>query len=390
MLTRIKHCIPALILCFLLFCSYACAEDLRFTLQDGGLDLGIHSIHFPSFQDATPDSEGGLTSAVNALLAERIPARELTARLGAVMSSPVPLVSTWEGFIANNLLSVHLHASGPLHRELSDSEDYAVLVDLDALSIVPWQSFFMDPAKALQVIEEKLEWEIAPALSPHLINADIVPASDVFAADQWSFTLYYPSSRLMTLSGNAGQIRFFWYELQDILDTRPGSLADRLGIVSGYSLDKTSADEIRKCVEAGAFPSVPAAVGDALKPLVEKHPLLHDPDNIEGARIFALEGASMQDIFLLTDDLFVNSYENSIIEGIRADTMCLYGLCTGKTLQEEWRSTLGNPDASVILDSDAAELLRLDAGISDYYSFGHHTLRLHADENHILRSIIIQ
>jgi hypothetical protein len=194
----------------------------------------------------------------------------------------------------------------------------------------------------------------------------------------------------MTLSGNAGQIRFFWYELQDILDTRPGSLADRLGIVSGYSLDKTSADEIRKCVEAGAFPSVPAAVGDALKPLVEKHPLLHDPDNIEGARIFALEGASMQDIFLLTDDLFVNSYENSIIEGIRADTMCLYGLCTGKTLQEEWRSTLGNPDASVILDSDAAELLRLDAGISDYYSFGHHTLRLHADENHILRSIIIQ
>lgn len=388
--TPMKHRVPALLLCVLLFCSYASAEETRFSLEDAGLDFGIHSVHFPRFLDAMPEDQGNIGTAINNLLAEAIPARELTARLGAVLSSSIPLISTWDGWISGNFLSVRLHASGPLHRDLPDSADYAVLIDLDSLSIVPLRSFFKDPDQAMQTIEEKIEWEIAPKLSPHLMNADLLPIPDMYHADQWSLTLYYPSSRFMTLSGNAGQIRFFWYELLDALDTRPGSPADRLNIISGSTLNEESAVAIRQCVEAGAFPSVPAALGDPLKDLIAKYPLLHDPDNIDGSRIFELEGAPMQNILFLTDDLFVNSYETSIVEAIRADTMCLYGLCTGKTRQEEWRQVLGTPDASVTLDPAAAELFRLEPGTSDYYHFGSHTLRLHADEEHILQSMIIQ
>ena len=379
----------AFALCAVMICFCAYAEDSRFSLEDGGLDLGIHSLHFPRFSDTAPDGSK-FSEEINALLDDALHSRELSARLAAVLSSSVPLTSIWEGSITRNLLSAHLHASGPVERNYSETVDYAVLIDLDTQSVVPLSAFFTDPETALSVLEEKLEWDIAPTLSPHLVNADILPVPEVYRADRWSVTLYYPSDRLMTLSGRAGQVRFYWYELRDLLDLQPDSPADRLQISSGFTLDSTSVEGIRTSVENGRFPTVPVTLGDSLKQLAASYPLLHDPDNITGARVFELEGAPMQNIQLLTDDLYVNDYENSIVEAIRADTMCLYGLCTGKTTMNEWRQVLGDPDSSVVLDAESAELVRLNPGTSDYYHFGTHMLRLHADEQNILQSIFIQ
>ena len=197
---------------------------------------------------------------------------------------------------------------------------------------------------------------------------------------------------IVQVSGeNVGYVRKASYPLlKDLLDLSEGSPAARLGVDSGYTLDSSSVDGIRVSVETGTFPSVPVKLGDALKDLVSEYPLLHDPDNITGARLFELEGAAMQNVQLITDDLYVNDYENSVVQGIRADVMCLYGLCTGETTQEEWRRVLGEPDSTVALDAASAELVRLVPGTSDYYSFGSHMLRLHADEQNILQSIMIQ
>ena len=387
--TPITLRILTLVLCILMLCFAAQAEDARFSLEDSGLDLGIHSIHFPRFSEQSAEDDS-LVQDINTLLDHALHSRDLTARLASVLSSAVPLISTWDGALYHDLLFAHLHVAGPIRRDFAESADYSVLIDLATRSVVPLSTFFQHPEDALSVLGEKLEWEIAPTLSPHLINAEILPLPETYGVSPWSVTLYYPASQLMTLSGNAGQVRFYWFELKDLLDLSEGSPAARLGVDSGYTLDSSSVDGIRVSVETGTFPSVPVKLGDALKDLVSEYPLLHDPDNITGARLFELEGAAMQNVQLITDDLYVNDYENSVVQGIRADVMCLYGLCTGETTQEEWRRVLGEPDSTVALDAASAELVRLVPGTSDYYAFGSHMLRLHADEQNILQSIMIQ
>ena len=390
MYTSMNRWISFLVVCFLLVCFGAAAENSRYSLTDAGLDLGIHSIHYPRLTDSENDADSSITEKANETLADVLHAKALTARMASVLSSSVPLVSYWDGQIVNDLLSAHLHVSGPIEHERSDSADYSILLDLRDLSTVPFSSFFSDPEAAEHAIAEILEWNIAPTLSPHLANAEVLPLPEAYGADPWSLMLYYPSSQLMTLSGNAGQIRIYWYELQNLLDTSEGSPADRLGILAACTLSEASFPLIRAAVESGSFPSVPVTVGDSIKQLAQKHPLLHDPDNIEGSRLFELEGAPLQGIQLLTDTLSLNSYETSVVEAIRADSMCLYGLITGMTTQEAWRQILGEPSATVTLDAETAELYRLVPGVSDYYTFGSRTLRLHADESHTLQTLFIQ
>ena len=50
---------------------------------------------------------------------------------------------------------------------------------------------------------------------------------------------------------------------------------------------------------------------------------------------------------------------------------------------------LGEPDASVALNEDDAYAYNLETGTSDYYNYGAHQLRLHADAEGVLRNIFI-
>jgi hypothetical protein len=77
------------------------------------------------------------------------------------------------------------------------------------------------------------------------------------------------------------------------------------------------------------------------------------------------------------------------VQGIRADRLNFYGLCTGVTAIEDWRAALGEPDNTLTVDENRAESWRIVPGTSDYYTFGDYRLRLHADESGVLRSVFL-
>ena len=101
-----------------------------------------------------------------------------------------------------------------------------------------------------------------------------------------------------------------------------------------------------------------------------------------------MEDGAFRGTYLLTDAL-TDGWENSVVQGIRADRANFYGLCIGSTTQAEWRAVLGEPDASVALNEDDAYAYNLETGTSDYYNYGGHQLRLHADAEGVLRNIFI-
>lgn len=56
---------------------------------------------------------------------------------------------------------------------------------------------------------------------------------------------------------------------------------------------------------------------------------------------------------MLTDAL-LETWDHSVVQGIRTDRANFYGLCTDVTTQAEWRAVLGEPDASVDINEDDA------------------------------------
>ena len=364
-------------------------------LTDAGLDLGIHSVHYPRYTDKDQDSES--IEAVNETMQNALSVAELTGRLATLISSAQPLQASWDGFCADSCLSVHLHASGPISTALPTAHDRVCNLDLreeQAIKPITLEDFFTDVPAACEQMEDMIEYTILPELSAHLMVCELTPLYDghtddpsvCFSFDRFGITFYYPQSRFTTLSGDTGSLRFFWWEL-DHVNSEDGSILSDLGV---FTQPDDAALLIGQSVKDGALPGIPVHLGDRMTDVLAVHPPMHDPDNIEGARFFEPEGSAFRDVQLLTDALSVNTYENSVVEGIRTTRFSLYGLQTGKTQINDWRSLLGEADITVFLDADRAELQGLPEGTSDYYTFGTHTLRLHADETGVLAAIILQ
>ena len=95
----------------------------------------------------------------------------------------------------------------------------------------------------------------------------------------------------------------------------------------------------------------------------------------------------------MTDNLSakVKQFPDSVVQGIRTDRFSLYGVATDSEdcTRDEILREYGDPYASVELKDEAAEAMRLVAGISDYYHAGDYRLRLHYDEEGYLRSIFL-
>ena len=140
--------------------------------------------------------------------------------------------------------------------------------------------------------------------------------------------------------------------------------------------------------ESGRLPDVPVKIGEGLKALTDHYHMLTDPDVYEGGRLFALEGACFRNVFLMTDFLS-EKWDDSIVQGIRMDRGCAWGLCIGETVREDWRTALGEPDAETELDADKAEANRMEPGACDYYNFGNYQLRLYCNGDGVLSSIVL-
>ena len=98
--------------------------------------------------------------------------------------------------------------------------------------------------------------------------------------------------------------------------------------------------------------------------------------------IYVLAGGDYQEGNSDGTTLHVNSSEN-----VRNILTQIYG--AGYTTMDAWRTVLGEPDATVVTDAASADSWRIVPGTSDYYLLDGFRLRLHADEDGILRSVFL-
>ena len=133
---------------------------------------------------------------------------------------------------------------------------------------------------------------------------------------------------------------------------------------------------------------IPVKIGDSIQALTDRYHQRMDWDGIENGRLFALEGGCFRSVYLMTDNL-TKGWEDSVVQGIRMDQGCLWGLCPGETTRMEWLNVLGEPDGTVEVGEESAEANRLVPGICDYYHCGSYLLQLCSDGNGKLVSVIL-
>ena len=374
----------------MIFPVFALAEDEEKSpvLIDIGFDLGTVSIHWPQLSGLENEE---IQTKVNQILTEAANAPALTARMALVMSSETPLIANWRGEIRDNILSCVMYAEGPIETERFQSVYHCVNVDLTIGDSFRLTDLFEEPDSAIEGIESWLTDNIAPDLSAHLMNSDLLPIPEDFLIEDTGLTLFYPRKQLSTLSDRAGAITLEWHpELTEYLKDEENSIPVRFELTA---LQEYSKEAFFRCFVDGTIPGIPAKLGDSVEALVSDYHLDSDPDLYDGGRYVELEDSRFRGAWLMTDNLAakIKQFPDSIVQGIRTDRFSRYGVtansedCSREDILREY----GEPYASVEMKDEAAEAMRLVPGISDYYHVGDYRLRLHYDEEGYLRSIFL-
>ena len=363
-----------------------CLAESDARVEDRGLDLSDEiRIHYPA---VTGLEDKEVEGQINDRIQQDNRIREYLARAAQLISGG-SLKTEWTGGTTDGGLFVcTVSAEGALNTTRPTHALTGSSIDLRNGREISFGELFTDETAAREMIESYLEYEVAPELSAHLQNSEVTPAPDTFVIEPAGFRLLYPIEKLSTLSDRAGDIRIGWYRLRDVLDLSEGSILKRLGAEEMITLSSESAGKLKSAAAEGSLPGIPATMGDSMQELTDRYHLLTDPDGYEGGRMFALEGGAFRKVYLLTDDLGLD-WENSTVQGIRVDEGCVYGLCIGETLREEWLSVLGEPDNEVEISGEKAEANRIVPGRCDYYSCGNYRLQLYSDEDGILVSVVL-
>ena len=240
---------------------------------------------------------------------------------------------------------------------------------------------FIDVDAAMAFIETYLDEQVAPELSAHLAAGSLTPIPAEFTISPTGLTLYYDIDDFRTLSDKAGTVTILWGEF-------PAELLSQPIAKMHLAFPEDAASVLTESLADGSFPDIPAAIGQPMQELIDRYALLTDPDIYEGGRMIALEDGAFRGVYILTDAL-TETFDNSVVQGIRADRLNYYGLCTGDTTISIWREFLGQPEATLAVNEERAEAWRIVSGTSDYYTFGDYRLRLHADESGVLRSVFL-
>ncbi len=383
-----KRLLILLTACLVLLCPVARAEEPATprepVLVDKGLDLGTASVHWPQVEGMADET---LQAAINGILSEAAGAPALTGRMGLVMNAEPALTAGWEGEIRGDVLSCSLYAEGPLETDRFRSVRRGVTIDLRTGEPVALADLFADPEEALAALEDTLSETVAPELSAHLANSDLLPLPEDFVITPAGLTLLYPASQLSTLSDRAGAVTLSWHELP-ALDGSEDGIPARFGLTA---VRQNDGDALMACFAEGSIPGIPAAIGDEVTALTERWHLPAEPDLYEGGRYVQLEDSRFRGCWIMTDDLGagIKDFTGSKVHGIRADRFSLYGLTTGQSEREEVRELLGDPLSVVELDRDAADAMRLPEGVSEYRQAGEYRLRLHFDTDGTLVSVFL-
>ena len=380
-----------MILCLLLMLTFTCALAEAPAVNDVGLDLLGSSIHYPQLTGLDP----AVQTAVNAAIMEKGQINARLSRMAALGSAPVKLNLSYAYTLQGDVFSCAILADGAVENSRATQVWSTVNYDLRTGEEITFADLFVDADAATAFIEGYLDEQVAPELSAHLAAGSLTPIPEEFTVSPTGLTLYYDIDSFRTLSDKAGTVTILWSELRPFLQvsdvSEPAAVINRLAM-DFITLDITDGDTLLESLQSGALPGIPATLGQPMQELIDRYALLTDPDIYEGGRMIALEDGAFRGVYILTDAL-TEDFDLSVVQGIRADRISLHGLCTGETTIEEWRELLGfdlgEPEATLTVDENRAESWRIVPGTSDYYTLGDYRLRLHADENGILRSVFL-
>ena len=355
-------------------------------LDEKALELGGSSVRFPAVSGM---EDTALEEKVNGQIREDLRQEEYLTRMNQLISDENRGITVrWDGGILGDVFSCALEAEGAVRGNRSTHEWAWSSVDLRDGHEITLGELFTDEEAARALLEEYLEWDVAPEMSPHLENSALTPLPEGFRLEKTGLTLLYGADQLSTLSGRAGAVKMGWNEIRDAVDWSEDGIAGRIGAAEMVTLTEESRDRIREMTESGQLPDIPVKPGDSVKEWTDRARLLNDPEEYAGGRMFALEGAAFRDVYVLSDKVS-SRWDESRVQGIRADRGCFWGLCIGETAAEEWHMLLGEPDATATLDPEAAEAERTVPGTCDYYQYGNYRLQLHCGEDGILASVTL-
>ena len=379
-----KHRILSLCLLLMLTFTFSFAEAPAPTINDMGLELMGSAVHYPQLTGLDPVVQ----TAVNAAIMEKGHINDRLSRMAALLNAPVKLNVSYTCTLQGDVFSCAILADGAVETSRATQVWSAVNFDLSTGQEITFADLFTDVNKATSFIETYLNEQVVPELSAHLPAGTLTPIPETFTISPTGLTLYYAIDDFRTLSDKAGTVTILWCELREHLMLDFGTVLGDFGVDSHIALGEDGALYIPEAVQAGAFDGIPATLGQPMQELIDRHKLLTDPDIYEGGRMIALEDGAFRNVWLLTDAL-TEEFDQSVVQGIRADRLNFYGLCTGDTTIDWWREVLGEPDNTLTVDETRAEIWRIVPGTSDYYTFGDYRLRLHADESGVLRSVFL-
>lgn len=378
-----KYRVLALWLVLMMICGCAAAGSP--VVNDVGLDLLGSSVHYPQLSGlANPDAQ----SAVNAAIMERGCINDRLNRMAAVINTPVKLNVSYTYTLEGDVFSCAILADGAVENSRATQVWSAVNMNLFTGEEITLTDLFKDANEAVNFLYSYLNEQVSPELSAHLAAGSLTPLPENFTISPTGLTLYYDIDRFRTLSDKAGTVTILWSELREHLLLEEGSPLYDLQVERHIGPAIGDAEYIRPDLADGAFPGIPAAIDQPMQELINRYALLTDPDMYEGGRMIALEDGAFRQVWLLTDAL-TEEFDQSVVQGIRADRLNFRGLCTGQTTIDAWREALGAPDTTLTVDEIRAESWRIVPGTSDYYTFGSCRLRLHADEDGVLRSVFL-
>ena len=371
----------------LLALTAVCCAEGSFLVTERSVDLtgtGEISIQRP---EVTGGEDEALLKQINDRILTDIRMREYLAR-GTELMSGGSLRVRWKGGILGDVFSCAVSATGAVENTSTTFVWTASNVDLRDGHEITLAELFTNEEAGRERLETYLAEAVKPELSAHLQNSELLPLPDMFWLESTGLSLLYPVGRLSTLSGRAGEIRVGWHVLRDELNLGEDSVARRIGVADMITLSAASRDKLMAMGAEGRLTDIPVRIGDSMQELTDRHRMLTDPDGFEGGRLFALESACFRGVYLMTDDL-TRDWEKSVVQGIRMDQGCLWGLCVGETLREDWIAALGDPDGTAEIDEEKADANRLEAGNCDYYRCGDYQLQLYSDVDGTLISVIL-
>lgn len=376
-----KHRI--LLLCLLLLTLTTALADV--TVNDVGLDLLGSSVHYPQLSGlANPEAQ----SAVNAAIMEEGRINDRLTRMALLSNSPVKLNVSYAYTLQGDVFSCAILADGAVETSRATQVWSTVNYDTRTGAEITFADLFSDVEAATAYIETYLDEQVAPELSAHLAAGSLTPIPEEFTISPTGMTLYYDIDAFRTLSDKAGTVTILWAELRDYLRLSQADVLTAIGANGHIALGEDGEYHIPDALQTGSFEGIPAAIGQPMQDLIDRYALLTDPDIYEGGRMIALEDGAFRQVWILTDAL-TEEFDQSVVQGIRADRLNFYGLCTGVTTMDDWREVLGTPDNTLTVNEERAESWRIVPGTSDYYTFGDYRLRLHADESGVLRSVFL-